>query len=106
MPTFDVETEEITVFEIGDRYIFKTYFDEDQLFKQLKKYYNENKYRLEIPEADLEEVRQILDEYYYDLDVEDSVDDYCVVVDRKSKSANTLRNSVMRKHKGNKRFLL
>jgi hypothetical protein len=106
MPTFDVETEEITVFEIGDRYIFKTYFDEDQLFKQLEKYYNENKYRFEIPEADLEEVRQILDECYYGLDVEDSVDDYCILIDRKSKSANTLRNSVMRKHKGKQETLI
>lgn len=106
MPTFDIETEEITVFDIGDRYIFKTYFDEDQLFKRLEKYYNKDKYRFEIPEGDLKEVRQVLDEYYYELDVEDSVEDYCVVVDRKSKSANTLRNSVMRKHKGEHEILV
>jgi hypothetical protein len=106
MPTFDIETEEITVFDIGDRYIFKTYFDEDQLFKRLEKYYNNDKYRFEIPEGDLKEVRQVLDEYYYELDVEDSVEDYCVVVDRKSKSANTLRNLVMRKHKGEHEILV
>ncbi|WP_336326488.1 hypothetical protein [Halovenus sp. HT40] len=99
MPTFDIETEEITVFEIGGTYIFKQYFDENQLFKQLEKYYNEDKYRFEIPEDDLEQVRQVLEKYYYKLEVADSVDAYCVVVDKKSDSSNILRNSVMRKEK-------
>lgn len=106
MPTFDIETEEITVFKIGDKYIFKTYFDEDQLFKQLEKYYNDNKYRFEIPESDLGRVRQILENYYYELDVTGSVEDYCVVVDRKSKSANTLSNSVMKKQRGQHEILV
>lgn len=106
MPTFDIETEEITVFETGNRYTFKTYFDEDQLFKELEKYYNDDKYRFEIPKSDLEQVRQILENYYYELDVTDSVEDYCVVVDRKSKSANTLRNSVMREHRGQHEILV
>jgi len=65
----------------------------------MEKYYSDNKYRFEIPEGDLEEVRQVLDEYCYELDVEDSVEDYCVVVDRKSKTAGILSNSVMRTHK-------
>lgn len=100
MPTFNIETEEITVFDIGERYIFKTYFDEDQLFKRLEKYYYKDKYPFEIPEGDSKRVQKVLDKYHYELDTEDSVEDYCVVVDRKSKSANTLRNSIMRKHKG------
>lgn len=61
MLSFNIETEEITVFGIGNRYIFKTYFDEDQLFKELEKYYNEDKYRFETPESDLEQVRQIVE---------------------------------------------
>ena len=100
MPTFDIETEEITAFEIGDRYIFRTYFDENQLSKQLDTYYNENKYGFEIPDSGLREVRQVLEKYYYALEVVDSVEDYCVVVDRKSKSASTVRNSIMREHRG------
>jgi len=99
MPDFDIETEEITAFEVGDTHIFKKYFDEDRLFKQLEKYYNEDKYRFEIPEDDLEEVRQVLGEYYYELEVVDSVEDYCVVGDKKSDSSDTLRNSAMRKQR-------
>jgi len=34
MLEFNIETEEIAVFEIGDRYISKKHFDEDRLFKQ------------------------------------------------------------------------
>lgn len=106
MPTFDIETEEITAFDTGDNYIFKTYFDEDRLFKQLEKYYNKDKYRFEIPEFDLEQVRQVLEEYYYELEATDSVDDYCVVVDRKSDSSDILRNSVMRKRRGQHEILV
>ena len=71
MPTFDIETEEITAFDLGDTYIFKTYFDEDPVYNQLQKYYNQDKYRFEVPERELEEVEQLLDEYYYELEVTD-----------------------------------
>lgn len=106
MPTFDIETKEIKTFEIGDRYTFKTYFEEDQLFKELEKYYNGNKYWFEIPESDLKQVKQVLDRYYYKLEVADSVKDYCVVVDRKSKCANTPKNSVMRKHRERREIIV
>ena len=33
MPTFGIETEEITAFDTGDTYIFKKYFDENKLFQ-------------------------------------------------------------------------
>lgn len=67
MPSFDIAKEEITAFEISDRYLFTMYFDEEQLFKQLKEYYHSDKYKLEIPEYDLEQVRQVLDKFFYDL---------------------------------------
>lgn len=106
MPTFDIETEEITIFDTGDTYIFKTYFDENQLFNQLETYYNEDKYRLEIPEGDLKQVRQILEEYYYELTVTDDVEDYCVVLGKNADSSDILRNSVMRKRRGQHEILI
>jgi len=106
MPTFDIETEEITAFDTGDNYIFKTYFDENQLFKQLETHYNEDKYRFEIPDNDLTQVRQLLEEYYYELTVTDDVEDYCVVVEKKADSSDILRNSVMRKRKGQHEILV
>lgn len=78
IPIFDIETEEIILFDTDNTYIFRKYFDENQRFNQLETQCNEDKYRLEIPESDLDQVCQILKKYYYELT--DDVEDYCVVV--------------------------
>jgi hypothetical protein len=106
MPSFDIDKEEITAFETGNRYLFATYFDEKPLFNQLKQYYNTDKYRFEIPEDDLEQVRQILDRYFYDLLIKDNLQDYCVATDKEADTSSILRNSVMRKHRGHHEILL
>lgn len=94
MPTFDVEQEEITAFEFGQSYLFKQYFDKDDLFQQLKQYYNSDKYRFEVPEGDLSVVKQILDSFFYELKIADELLDYCVVQDKEVDSSDILRNSV------------
>ena len=100
MPSFDIDKEEITAFKIGDRYLFTTYFEEEPLYNQLKQYYQTDKYRFEIPEYDIEQVRQTLDEFYYELVIETSWEDYLVTVDKETDSSNILRNSVIRKRRG------
>lgn len=99
MPTFDIEKENITAFDLGDTYIFKTYFDEDPIFNQLQKYYNEDKYRFEVPGSNLKTVEQLLDEYYYKLQATDDFEDYCVVAEKGTDSSDILRNSVIRKQR-------
>ena len=101
MPIFNVDTEEITAFDFGNTYLFTAYFDEEQLFNQLKKYYNKDKYRFKVPEEDLEEVQQTLDNYFYELVLEDSPEEYCVVADEETDSNAILSNSVMRKQRRN-----
>lgn len=95
MPTFDVEPKEITAFEVGGMFLFKEYFEQDELFDRLKKYYNSEKYRFEIPEDEIEEVRQIL-ENFYELSVADNLEDYCVIADGNWDATELLKNSVMR----------
>lgn len=95
MPRFDSDTEEITAFEIGDTYHFTTYFDEEQPFRQLKQYYKTDKYRIKIPDGDLEQVRRTLDEFFYDLKTEDSWEDYYVTTDEEADTEKIPRNSVM-----------
>lgn len=106
MPTFNIEKEEITAFDLGDTYIFKTYFEEDPVFNQLQKYYNEDKYWFEVPDCDLKEVEQILDEYFYELKITDRLEDYCVVVPEEADSSDILSNSVMRKQKRQNEILV
>lgn len=100
MPRFNVDTEEITAFDLGNTYLFTAYFDEEQLFNQLKKHYNKNKYRFKVPEEDLKEVQQTLDNFYK-LVLEESPEEYCVVADEETDSNAILSNSVMRKQRRN-----
>ena len=69
MPTFDAEQEQITAFVFDQTYLFKQYFDKDDLFQQLERYYNSDKYRFEVPEEKLSEVNQILHSFFYNLKV-------------------------------------
>jgi hypothetical protein len=96
MSEFDIDKEEIKAFEIDDSYLFKTHFDEEQLFKQLKKYYNRDKYRFEIPEEKLIQVQNTLDNYFYTLSIESTPEDYCIVLDSTADSSTALKNSVLR----------
>jgi hypothetical protein len=96
MPSFGVDKEEVTAFHLGDKYLFTAYFDEDSLFEQLKSYYSSDQYRFEIPEGELEDVQQILDEFFYKLVIEENLSDYCVVIERDTDSSDILRSSVMR----------
>ena len=88
------------------QYLFTTYFNEEPLFNQLKQYYKSDKYRFEIPEGDLKQVRQILDEFSYELVIEDSWKDYCVAADKEADSSTVLRNSVTKTRQGHNGIFL
>lgn len=106
MPTFDVDREEITAFELDGRYIFKQYFDNDDLSQELGQYYNTDRYRFEIPEGKLSEVRQVLDNYSYELQISESNAEYCVVQQKEADSSTILRNAVASQRQGNHDILL
>lgn len=101
MSSFDVDQQEITVFELDDRYFFKEYFDNDDLFRELEQYYNSDKYRFEIPEGELSEVRQVLDGFFYELQITDNIMGYCVVQQKKADSSTILGNAVLSQRQGN-----
>lgn len=100
MPTFDIEREEITAFEVDGTYLFKQYFDRGDVFDTLESYYNNDKYRFEVPERELPEVQQILDEYFFDLRIEDDLYNYCVVMEHGEDCSDVLRNSVLTRRRG------
>lgn len=100
MLTFDVDRQEITVFEVDDTYLFKEYFDRDDVFDAIKTYYNNDKYRFEVPEDKLDTAQQILDEYFFDLRIEDDLHNYCVVMEQGEDYSDVLRNSVVTRRRG------
>jgi len=99
MPTFDVEREEITAFEVDGTYLFKQYFDRDDVFDALNSYYNSDKYRFEVEEGELGKVQQILDEYFFDLQIADELEKYCVVMEQGIDYSDVLRNAVLTKRR-------
>jgi len=94
MPSFDVDSRPIHVFDFGEEYVFKQYFEETDLFEKLQDWYNSEEYRFEVPEAEFEEVSEILEEYYYNPEIVDQIDEFCVVKEQYTEHADILRNSV------------
>lgn len=79
MPSFDVDHEQINAFEIDGTYLFKHYFDQDEVFAELRRYYNESEYRFEVPAAALTEVQAFLEDCFVELAVVDDVEPFCDV---------------------------
>lgn len=99
MTEFDVEKEEVNAFKIEVTFLLKEYFWQNDLFDQLEEYYNHDKYRFEVPGGDIKEVRQILDEYHYELNIVDNLGEYCVIGDEDTDTEEILRNAVMKTRK-------
>lgn len=101
MPTFDADREEITAFKVDGTYLFKQYFDRDDMFDALKTYYKNDKCRFEVPEGKLDDAQQFLDECFFDLRIEDDRHSYCVVMGRGGDYSDVLRNSVLTRRRDN-----
>lgn len=74
--------EQVNVFEVDDRYVFKHYFDGDELFARLKQYYNNQQYRFEVPSDEFADLRSFLADNGYGLVVVDVLDSFVVVVEK------------------------
>lgn len=72
--------EQINTFEVDESYLFKHYFDQEDIFDRLKKYYNNHQYRFEIPPKEFDSVRAFLSDYGYGIVVVDVSEEFVVVV--------------------------
>ena len=104
MPTFDADTTEINAFEVedADLYIFSQYFDHEEVFDELREYYDSEHYRFEVPAHEIDRVESFLDEYFYDLNrvAPDAIEPFCVVKEKYTDHADILRNSVYHTGRG------
>jgi hypothetical protein len=57
----------INAFQLGEVYLFRHYFEDDDVFDQLKRYYSVYDYRFEVPESRFGRVQRLLDEHGYAL---------------------------------------
>jgi len=72
--------EQVNVFEVDETYLFKHYFDDEDVFNRLKRYYNNQHYRFEVSPSNFETLRSFLADHGYGLVVIDAVAEFVVVV--------------------------
>jgi hypothetical protein len=106
MPSFDVEPEQLVVFEVDDEYFFSQYFEQSDLFEDLRGYYNHTAYRFEVPEEEFDTVREHLEDAYYEPVIMTDLEPYCVVIDKYDEHAEILKRSVATWERQRKRFFL
>lgn len=107
MPTFDVDRQEINVFEVNGTYVFKHYFEQDEVFGQLRQYYNDDVYRFEISSDDeLDVVADTLAAYFYDLNIVEDKAAFCVVTEKYADHGDILKNAAIKFERGNRNIFL
>lgn len=74
--------EQINIFEIDERYLFKHYFDDGDVFDRVKPYYNSQKYRFEVPASEFPDLQSFLEDHGYGPVVVDIVPAFAVVVEK------------------------
>lgn len=79
MPTFDVDQEQINLFAVEDRYLFKHYFKQDDVFAALRDYYNADDYRFEVPDDAVETVQEVLEDHFFEAVIIHDLELFCVV---------------------------
>lgn len=70
----------VNSFEIGGIYFFRHYFEGEDVFNRLKRYYNNQQYRFEVPASDFDSIRSFLREHGYGLVTVDAIEEFAVVV--------------------------
>ncbi len=97
----------VNVFRVHDRYLFAHYFDDGDLFQELDTFYSPDRYRFEVPtEAELDDVRDTLAAYGYDVNMVDDLTPYCVVMPTTAQYGDVLRDAVAHDTVGDHRILL
>jgi hypothetical protein len=95
--TFDVveRHKRITVFKVGSRWMFKHYFDDRDTFRELADHYDKDNYRFEFKTiGERNKALKLLEHKGFDAQLVENLKGYVVKLDRYSKYAAVLKNSV------------
>ncbi len=77
--------ERINAFPISDHFLFKHYFEEEDVFEYLKRYYNGSEYRFEVPAEQYPDVQEYLGDSGYRLVTVEDLREFVVVVEKYTK---------------------
>jgi len=100
--------QQVNVFEVEDTFLFKHYFEGEDVFDRLKPFYNNTQYRFEVPSDEFEQLRSFLADRGYDLVVVETIPKYAVVVEKyTAHPENIFKDSVIQRSvDGHNCFLL
>jgi hypothetical protein len=97
----------IHAFNVSEAYLFKYYFEETPIYNTLEPYYNEPRYRFEVPEKKFEEIQNFLAEYDYALIEIDDPSEFVVVVEKYSDHPEDIfKDSVLQQSDAEYNFFL
>lgn len=80
MPPGGPAGEHVNAFRFDDRYLFKHYFDGEEVFDRLKPFYDAQEYRFDVPAHRFEPMQVFLGEHGYDLREVEEPETYVVAV--------------------------
>lgn len=97
---------DVYLFELDDRYLFKRYFPQTDVFDTLREHYVNDAYRFEVPDDALDTVVESLRDHGYEPTVVDDPEPFCVVIDQYESHADILSRSVVNWTRRDHRFFL
>ena len=107
--TFDVvpERKRINVFKLGKLWLFKSFFDNRELFEALLDHYNKDLYRFEFKSTGARNnALKLLERNGFDYDLVENLQGYVVKFPKFAKYAQILKNSVASKETATERLFL
>ena len=107
--TFDVieRRKRITIFKLGNLWVFKQFFDNHELFSALLDHYNKDLFRFEFKSTGARNnALKLLERNGFDYDLVEDLKGYMVQLSKSAKYAQVLKNSVAFKETANERVFL
>ena len=107
--TFDVieRRKRITVFKLGNLWVFKQFFDNHELFNALLDYYNKDLFRFEFKSTGARNnALKLLERNGFDYDLVENLKGYAVQLPKSAKYAQVLKNAVAFKETATERLFL
>ena len=107
--TFDVieRRKRITIFKLGNLWVFKQFFDNHELFNALRDYYIKDLFRFEFKSTGARNnALKLLERNGFDYDLVADLKGYMVQLPKSAKYAQVLKNSMAFKETANERLFL
>lgn len=82
-------------FKTENKWVFKYFFEDKSLFRELTNYYDRSNYRFEMRSvADRDKVKEFLESKGFDVEIVEDTHDFLVRIPKNQKYAPILKNSV------------